>query len=113
MPRSGAEAAEMVALLQCEPPNARLHSFEGRLSFHALDGARLCRDGGMLRMPPSPASGLPAALYAMWPWHARHKYLTLRCSVLLSNDKSCCSVNRCRIDSGACALSIVDSRPQC
>ena len=40
MPRSGGEAAEMVGLLQCEPPNARLHSFEGRLSFHSLDGAR-------------------------------------------------------------------------
>ena len=39
MPRSQAEAAELVGLLQCEPPNARLHTFEGRLSFHALDGA--------------------------------------------------------------------------
>lgn len=39
MPRSQAEAAELAGLLQCEPPNARLHTFEGRLSFHALDGA--------------------------------------------------------------------------
>ncbi|KAK9836118.1 hypothetical protein WJX81_002623 [Elliptochloris bilobata] len=39
MPRSQAEAAELLGLLQCEPPNARLHTFEGRLSFHSLDGS--------------------------------------------------------------------------
>jgi hypothetical protein len=39
MPRSSAAAAALVGLLQCEPPNARLHSFEGRLSTHTLDRA--------------------------------------------------------------------------
>ncbi len=39
MPASSAAAAALVGLLQCEPPNARLHSFEGRLSTHTLGAA--------------------------------------------------------------------------
>ncbi len=96
MPRSGGEAAEMVGLLQCELPNARLHSFEGRLSFHSLDGAWLCCSA-------CPYHQLEASQRHCMPCGRGMPSINnfaLRCSVLLGNDKSCCNVNRCRVNSG-------------